>query len=108
MDDDIELARRKERLIARAAAQREAIAGAVHALEKPIEVVDRVVAATRFLQAHPVLVAAVVVALVVFRRQGIVGLLTRGLAAWRIWRSLATWKGRVGLAMRRAGGPRVS
>ena len=108
MDDDIELARRKERLIARAAAQREAIAGAVHALEKPIEVVDRVVAATRFLQAHPVLVAAVVVALVVFRRQRIVGLLTRGLAAWRIWRSLGTWKGRVGLAMRRAGGPRVS
>src|SRR5262245_61681953 len=108
MVEAIELARRKERLIARAAAQREAIAGALHALEKPIEVIDRAVAAGRFLRAHPVLVAALVIALVVFRRRRIVGLVTRGLAAWRIWRSLSTWKGRVGVAMRRAGGPRVS
>lgn len=106
MENDLELARRKERLIAHAAAQRETIAGAFRALERPIVVIDRGVAATRFLRAHPVLVGAAVAALVVFRRRSIGGVVMRGLALWRILRSLTTWSGRIGLAMRRAGAPR--
>ena len=100
MENDIELARRKERLIARAAVQRETIADAFRALERPIGVIDRAVAATRFLREHPVVVGAVVAALVVFRRRSLVGLVTRGVAAWRLWRSLSSWRGRLGLAMR--------
>lgn len=100
MENTIELAHRKERLIARAAAQRETIADAFRALEKPVGVIDRAVAATRFLRAHPLLVAAVVAGVVALRRRSLVGLFTRGLAAWRIWRSLRTWSGRIGLALR--------
>src|SRR5262245_35189800 len=100
MDDDIELARRKERLIASIAGQRATLADTIRELRGPIAVVDRLVAAMHYLRAHPVLVAAVVAAAVALRRRSVWGLLTRGLAAWRIWRSFAPWRGRVGHALR--------
>jgi hypothetical protein len=105
MDDLIEIARRKERLIARCAAQRVAIAEGFYDLRQPIAVVERALAVTRFLRAHPVAVAAVVAGLIVFRRGSLLGLLTRGLAAWRAWRAIAPWLDRVGPALRRSGGP---
>ena len=100
MNDDIELARRKERLIASVAAQRASFAAAVRDVHGPIAVVDRAVTVVRFLRAHPVLVAALVAGVVAFRRRGVVALVTRGFAAWRIWRSLGTWAGRMGFIMR--------
>src|SRR5262245_18709818 len=100
MDDDIELARRKERLIANIAGQRATLAATIRELQGPIAVVDRVAAAVRFLKAHPVLVAAMVAAVIALRGRSVMGLLTRGLAAWRIWRSFAPWKGRVGHVLR--------
>jgi hypothetical protein len=105
MDDLTEIARRKERLIARGAAQRVAIAEEFYELRQPIEVVERALAVTRFLRAHPVVVAVVVAGLIVFRRRSVLGLLTRGLAAWRMWRAIAPWLDRVGPGLRRAGGP---
>ena len=100
MVDDIELARRKERLVASVAAQRASLAARFRDLERPIAMVDRAVAATRFLREHPLLVGAVVAGVVAFRRRSLAGLITRGFAAWRFWRSLDTWSGRLGLAMR--------
>src|SRR5262249_622179 len=91
MDDPIELARRKERLIARAQAQRDAIAAALQDLQRPIPMADRAAAATHFLRAHPVLVAAMVAGLVAFRRRSVLSLVARAVAAWRIWRSVAPW-----------------
>lgn len=105
MDDLIEIARRRERLIAHCAAQRVAIAEVFHELRQPLAVVERAVAVTRFLRAHPVVVAAVVAGLIVFRRRSLLGLLTRGLAVWRTWKAVAPWMDRMGRGLRRAGRP---
>jgi hypothetical protein len=105
MDDLTEIRRRKERLIARCAAERVAIAEAFHDLRGPIAVVERAMAVTRFLRSHPVIVAALVAGLIVFRRGSVAGLVTRGLAAWRMWRVIAPWLTRIGLGLGRAAGP---
>ena len=102
MEDFIELTRRKERLIARADAQRRELAAAFRDLERPIAAVDRAMAAGRFLRAHPVLVAAIIAALIVFRRRSLMGLAARGLAAWRTWRAVAPWLAGIGRGLRRS------
>jgi hypothetical protein len=101
MDDLIEIARRKERLVARCAAQRGTIAEAFRDLEGPVKVVERALSVTRFLRAHPVAVAVVVAGLVVFRRRSVLGLATRALAVWRMWRAVIPWLERIGPAVRR-------
>jgi len=87
----IELARRKERLIARAESQRMAVGTSFRELQAPIAIVDRGLAVGRFLRAHPVLVVALVGAVTVFRRRGLVSVAGRALTAWRLWRSLSAW-----------------
>lgn len=87
----IEIARRKERLIARAEAQRAAIGESIRRLEGPIGIVDRGLEVARFLQAHPVLVGAAVAALVVFSRRGLPSLAGRVFSAWRLWRWVSAW-----------------
>lgn len=87
----VEIARRKEQLIARAEAQRAAIAETVRHLRGPIGIVDRGLEVARFLHAHPMLVTAAVAVLVVFRRRGLLSLAGRALTAWRLWRSVSTW-----------------
>jgi hypothetical protein len=90
----LEIARRKERLSARAQAQRQALAGTVHDLRQPMAVADRALSIARFLRAHPVFVAAVVTAavaaLVAFRGRGLAGLAGRALSAWRLWRMVSS------------------
>jgi len=105
MDELIEIARRKERLIASCAAQRGVIAASFHDLRQPIAVLERALAVTSYLRAHPVVVAVVVAVLIVSRRRSILGLLTRGLAAWRMWRAVAPWLSRIAPGLRRAGSP---
>jgi hypothetical protein len=105
MDDLNEIARRKERLIARCEAQRGIIAEVFRDLRQPIAVVDRALSVAGFLRAHPVVVAAAVAGLIVFRRRSFLGLLTRGLAAWRMWRAVAPWLDRLGPGLRRAASP---
>ena len=105
MDDLTEIRRRKERLIARCAADRVAIAEAFHNLRGPIAVVERAMAVTRFLRSHPLIVAAVVAGLIGFRRGSVAGLVTRGLAVWRTWRAISPWLTRMGQGLGRATGP---
>src|SRR6185295_12439823 len=102
MEDPIELTRRKERLIARADVQRQALGAAFCDLQRPIGVVDRAVAATRFLRAHPVLLAAIIAGLIVLRHRNVMGLAARGLAAWRAWRAVAPWLEGLVRGLRRA------
>jgi hypothetical protein len=89
----IDIARRKERLSARAQAQRGAIAASFGELDRPIGVADRVLEVARFLRAHPVLVAAAAAALFVLRGRGLVGLAGRAFSAWRLWRTLSAMVG---------------
>jgi glutathione S-transferase len=105
MDVLIDIARRKERLIARCAAQRETIAEAFRELRKPIAVADRALAAARFLGAHPVLVLAAVAGVVALRRRKVLSLVTSGLTAWRMWRAIAAWANGIGLDLLRGRRP---
>ncbi len=91
----IELARLKERLIARAALQRAAIAGTFREWRVPISVADQALSVARFFRAHPVLLAAAVTAVAALRGRTLIGLAGRGLAVWRLWRTVSTWSGRL-------------
>ena len=94
-DSLIEIARRRERLIARAGAQRAAIAGTYHELEAPAAIADRALGVARFLRAHPLLTAAgAAVAAVALRRPGVLLLAGRALAVWRLWRTVSVWSSR--------------
>jgi len=84
-DSLIEIARRRERLIARAGAQRAAIAGTVHELEAPAAVADRALGVARFLRLHPLLTA------VALRRPGVLSLAGRAVAIWRLWRTVSVY-----------------
>lgn len=91
----IELARRKERLIARAAAQRAAVAATFREWRTPITVADRALAVVRFFRSHPFLLAATVAAAAALRGRTLVGLAGRGYTAWRIWRTVSAWSTRI-------------
>lgn len=90
----IEIARRRERLIALAASQRAVIAGTFHEWRTPIGIVDRVLGVVRFLREHPLLSAAAIIAAVAFRGGGLMTAVGRGLAVWRLWQSVSTWSAR--------------
>jgi hypothetical protein len=96
----IDIARRKQRLCERSQLQRAAIAENFHALRAPIGVADRALDIARFLRAHPVLIAAAVAAVFVFRGRGLSGLAARAFSAWRLWRTVAALAGPL-LASRR-------
>ena len=87
----IELARRKERLIARTAAQRTAIADAYRRWQKPASMVDRGVAVARFVKAHPLLLAIGVAAAAALGRRNLLQWAGRAWVAWRTWRALGAW-----------------
>jgi hypothetical protein len=92
----IELARRKERLVARAAVQRAEIAAAFHRWQGPIGIADRALAAGRFLRAHPVLLVVALAVAAVLGRRRLLGLASRGFAVWRLLRALRAWMGKLG------------
>ena len=104
MPDLDDIVRRKQRLIERCAVQRDAIAGAFRELERPIAIADRVLTIVRFFRSHPVLIGAAIAAIMVARRRtSLVGLLARGVSAWRLWRAIRTWGQRFGMDFSRSG-----
>lgn len=92
----MEIAFRKERMIARAEAQRAAIGRSFSQLRGPIAIADRGLSAVHFLRTHPALVAVAVAALVALRGRGLLSLAGRAFSVWRLWRSVSAWSsGRV-------------
>jgi len=85
----IEIARRKQRLIARAGAQRGVIAKCFEDLHGPISIADKGMGVVRFLRAHPLIVGIAMAAITVFRGRRLVSVAGRGLTLWRFWRSLS-------------------
>ena len=83
-----ELERRKERLVAQCARERAELGTALAAWQAPLAALDRGIAATRFLAAHPVAVAAVGVVLAVLGRRRLLRWAGRGLLVWRTWRTV--------------------
>lgn len=93
----IEVMRRRERLIARAEAQRAAVREGFGGLRGPISVVDRGIAAGRYLRSNPLVLVAGVAVLAAFRRRGVLSLAGRAFAVWRTWRAVRSWAGKMGV-----------
>ncbi len=74
----------RERLLARGAQQRIAIADACRGLAGPAAVLDRIGAGGRYLARHPVIVMGVVFAAMVLRGRSLLGLAARGIGLWRL------------------------
>jgi hypothetical protein len=84
-----EIARRRELLRARSAAQRAAIAGTLQEWRKPLGIADRVWRVVGLLRAHPLLFIAAVAALAATPRGRLVSLVGHGIAVWRLWQTVA-------------------
>ena len=84
---DIEIMRKRERLLMRCDAQRLALADAVDQLHGPLKIADRAVEVVAYMRAHPLLSAAAVALLVVTKRRGWLGWVRRGFILWRTYRA---------------------
>jgi hypothetical protein len=84
----IELAERRERLIALAALQRSGFSRNLSPFKAGCAVADKGVMAVRYLQQHPALVAGGVGLLVALRPRKAFGWLRRGWFAWRVVQKL--------------------
>lgn len=84
-----EVMQRRGELLARIAAQRGQVAEIGARWQAPLALADQGLAVVRFLRANPVLVAGVV-ALVVVRRRGVLGMVKGGWRVWRGYRYLST------------------
>jgi hypothetical protein len=87
----IEVALHKERLVARANAQRAAMGDGLRQLQGPIAVADGAISVVQYLKSHPLLVAVAVAVLVASRGRGALSIAGRALSAWRLWRSVSAW-----------------
>ena len=83
----IALIRRRERLLVRAEAQRDELAGIVQQWRAPLAVVDRTMALGQTLKAHPLLLLIPLAVLVVLRPSRLIAWAGRGWMIWRFWRS---------------------
>lgn len=92
----VEIAQRKERLLGRIQLQREHIAVACQAWERPAGIIDRGIGAVIYLKSHPLLLALGAVAIAFIGRRNFMGWLGRGWVVWRGWRSLADWSRKFG------------
>ena len=93
----IDVARRKERLLARIAQQREALAADCRVLVRPAALVDRGVEALVFVKSHPLLAGLAAAVIAVASRRRLAAWVGRGWVLWRAWRALARWRARYGV-----------
>ena len=82
------LGERRERLIANAEAQRNALAQNVESWRRPLMLADQGVAAIRFIQRHPFWMGSVVILLTALRPGRFGEKLRRGWIAWQVIRKL--------------------
>lgn len=76
------LRQRRGELLERISAQREQAVSLGSRLQGPFAMVEGGLSALRYLRARPLLVAGIV-ALLVWRRRGVMGVLRTGLLAWK-------------------------
>ena len=88
-----ELALRRERLIARAAEQRAALASSGSALLPPGRLGDRLLLLSRAALAHPAwaVAAAVAIGVAMVRSRRVALWLGRAWMAWRAWQTVQVW-----------------
>lgn len=74
----------RERLLARCAQQRIAVAAACDGLAGPAAVVDRIAALGRSVARHPLAVVAVMASVVALRGRSLIRLSVRSIGLWRL------------------------
>lgn len=84
----IELAERRERLIAKSANLRAGFADEARPLKRALAVADKGVEGFHYLQQHPGVVAAAVGLFVALRPRRAISWATKGWSAWRIYRNV--------------------
>ncbi len=82
-----QLEARRSLLVARAAEQRTAFAGAVEPWRRPLAIADRGVAVARFFKRYPAFLAAAGVVLLLLKPGPSFRWGKRAFLAWRAWRS---------------------
>ena len=90
----LELRQQRGELLARIAVQRGQMTEVISRGEMPLALADQGLTAIRFLRAHPLLVGGVV-ALVVWRRKGMVGLFRRSWLLWKGYRYFVDYRSRL-------------
>jgi hypothetical protein len=79
---------KRERLIERAARERDAVAHALQALSRPLGFIDRCLGVVRFVLARPPLVAGIAVALALLRPRRALKWARRAFGVWQSYRWL--------------------
>jgi len=89
----LEIIRRRERLLMRAATQREELAEIARHLHAPAAAIDHVNSAVQTLKAHPVLLVFPLAVLALWRPRRIAAWAGRAWMVWRFWRTspLVQW-----------------
>ena len=85
--DDIRA--KRAQLLARAAVERERISAQLRAWEAPLALVDRSVAAARYIRRNPQWIIGAAIVFAVLRPRRAFAWARRGLIAWRAWRWVA-------------------
>jgi hypothetical protein len=83
----LELMERRDAIQARIATQREQLRQVSTQLAQPLALLDQGIAGLRYLRRHPLLSACVVAVLLV-RRGGMLGMISSGFKLWGAYRSL--------------------
>ena len=96
-DQQIALALRKERLLARIEVQRAQLAMYGAHLEKPFAAVDKAIQVGRFIKARPWITGVAVVSIMLLKRRNLLGWVGRGWTLWRAWRFAQQWLRQTGL-----------
>lgn len=86
----VELIRRRERLLMRAEAQRDELAAVARDWRVPLRVIDGGMEVVRTLRAHPLLVVMPVAVLVAARPRRVMRWSGKAWTLWRLWRTFRT------------------
>jgi hypothetical protein len=89
MNEILELMERRDKLLARVAAQRGELTEIGLQLQSPLSLADKGVAVARFLRFHPLLIAGVA-AFILIRRRSVADLVWVGWSAWKVIRDLTS------------------
>jgi hypothetical protein len=89
-DSTIDNLLKRERLLARCAAQRDELAALMRQLDGPLRIADKGIAGVHYLRDHPVALGGVAALLAVVQRRNLWKWARRGFVAWRAYRAFRT------------------
>ncbi len=86
MSQAADLRDKRARLVVRAALERERLSAQLDALRAPVALLDKSIAAARYVRRHPEWLVAVAVVIALIRPRRVLAWARRGFVLWRTWR----------------------